>query len=220
MARDIEETKSRLLKAVGILIARKGFQEIGINAIAREAGVDKVLIYRYFGGLPQLLGAFAVQGDFWPTTGQLIGGSLEDLEKMSGKDLSVAVLKGYLREMRKRISTQEILRWELLERNELTDELARAREQQGMEILNRLPYEAKPSAKVDLAPAAAILQAGLIYLVLRSKTADTYLGIDLHSDQGWKRIERAIETLVHAYFSHLDDQRKERANGNEQKKLY
>jgi hypothetical protein len=46
------------------------------------------------------------------------------------------------------------------------------------------------------------------------------LGIDLHSDQGWKRIERAIETLVHAYFSHLDDQRKERANGNEQKKLY
>jgi hypothetical protein len=41
--------------------------------VAREAGVDKVLIYRYFGGVDELLGAFGQSGDFWPSVAQVIG---------------------------------------------------------------------------------------------------------------------------------------------------
>jgi AcrR family transcriptional regulator len=55
MARNKEETKARILAAVGKLLAESGFRQLGINAIAREAEVDKVLIYRYFGDLPALL---------------------------------------------------------------------------------------------------------------------------------------------------------------------
>ena len=50
-ARDREATKARILGAVGVVLARDGFGAVGVNAIAKEAGVDKVLIYRYFGGL-------------------------------------------------------------------------------------------------------------------------------------------------------------------------
>ncbi len=39
-------TASKIIDAVGHVLARDGFTKIGINAIAREAGVDKVLIYR------------------------------------------------------------------------------------------------------------------------------------------------------------------------------
>jgi AcrR family transcriptional regulator len=66
MARDRRETERKLIEAAGRLMAREGFARLGVNAVAAEAGVDKVLIYRYFDGLPGLIRAYARQGDFWP----------------------------------------------------------------------------------------------------------------------------------------------------------
>jgi AcrR family transcriptional regulator len=64
MVRNKEDTKSRILQAVGKLLAESGFNSLGINAIAKEAGVDKVLIYRYFTDLPTLLQTFGREGDY------------------------------------------------------------------------------------------------------------------------------------------------------------
>ena len=49
MARDRERTKARIVDAVCGLLTRSGFRAVGVNAVAEAAGVDKVLIYRYFG---------------------------------------------------------------------------------------------------------------------------------------------------------------------------
>ena len=43
-----DSTIKQIINALAHLLATEGFHAIGINAIAREAGVDKVLIYRYF----------------------------------------------------------------------------------------------------------------------------------------------------------------------------
>ncbi len=53
-SRDKGATRQRLLEAVGTLLSRDGFGALGVNAVAREAGVDKVLIYRYYGGMADL----------------------------------------------------------------------------------------------------------------------------------------------------------------------
>src|SRR5580692_52556 len=42
--RDREKTRGKILAALGRLLARKGSRGLGINAISREAKVDKVLI--------------------------------------------------------------------------------------------------------------------------------------------------------------------------------
>lgn len=63
--RDRDSTKAKLLKAVRDTILEEGFGGTGMRAIARRAGVDNGLIYRYFGGLPGLLSAFAEEGGFW-----------------------------------------------------------------------------------------------------------------------------------------------------------
>ena len=70
--RDREETRAKILEAVGKILAEEGFQGIGINNVSRRAGVDKVLIYRYFGDLPGLLREFASSGDYWPSMKALI----------------------------------------------------------------------------------------------------------------------------------------------------
>ncbi len=193
MARDSQKTKQKILASVGRLLARQSFGSLGINAVAREAGIDKVLIYRYFGGMPELLRAFAEQGDFWPSSEDLLDPA--DEAPTSLAEAGAALLTGHLRELRKRPITQEIMRWELIERNELTDELARYREQQGIEILKRLDLETAPTEKTDLPAAAALIHAGITYLILRAKTADVYLGVDLTTDEGWLRLAKAVQKL-------------------------
>ena len=44
----------------------------GINAIARQAGCDKVLIYRYFDNLDGLLQRVADNNDLWWTVDEII----------------------------------------------------------------------------------------------------------------------------------------------------
>ena len=66
--------RARILAAVGALILRDGLAGVGINALAREAGCDKVLIYRYFGDLDGVYAAYAAQGDFWWTIEDLTEG--------------------------------------------------------------------------------------------------------------------------------------------------
>lgn len=38
--RDRAATEERILAALGLVLARDGFATIGVNAVAREAGVD------------------------------------------------------------------------------------------------------------------------------------------------------------------------------------
>lgn len=194
--RDSEATQRRILDAVGRLLARRGFLGLGINAIAREARVDKVLIYRYFGGLPELLEAFAERGDFWPTAQEALGAPSEVTARWTVAESGAAMLKGLLRGLRARPTTQEVLRWELTSSNELTAKLAEARERRGLEMLGRVARDPGLQASVDAAAIAAVLSAGLIYLVLRSKSAPEWLGISLSAEDGWGRIERAVDTIV------------------------
>jgi len=81
--RDREATRARLIGAVGTLLAREGFKGLGVNAVAREAGVDKVLIYRYFGGLSELIADFGREGNFWPSIKELAGGDIEAYSRLA-----------------------------------------------------------------------------------------------------------------------------------------
>lgn len=183
MARDKEETKARILAAVGKLLAESGFRELGINTIAREAGVDKVLIYRYFDGLPSLLQTFGKEGHYWPSVNNLIGDEAT-AEVESLEEWMVRLLTSLLHELQERPITQEIMRWELLEGNELTHELAKVREQTAIASLDFLGKNYPFPVGKDIPAVSAILVAGIVYLLLRSKASSTFLGVDLTSSAG------------------------------------
>ena len=138
--RDREATRARLIGAVGTLLAREGFKGLGVNAVAREAGVDKVLIYRYFGGLQQLIVAFGREGDFWPSIRELAGDDIEAYSRLPVTDQLSRLSSNFMQAIRKRPLTQEILAWEMIERNELTAELETIRENTRMNrIGSRFP---------------------------------------------------------------------------------
>ncbi len=197
--KDRSATKERILETVGRMLARGRFRDIGINAVAREAGVDKVLIYRYFGGLSELLDAYAESTTFWPSSEELLqGASTEPSDADEAAGLTITVLRNHLRRLRRLAVTQDIMRMELIERNELTDKLAHAREEQGLQLLQRMGKAV--DEEWDVAAFGALLHAGISYLILRSGTASNYMGVDLGSEAGWKRLEAAIEPAVRGYW--------------------
>jgi AcrR family transcriptional regulator len=57
MTRNRDETRQRILDAALDIVTTEGFGALGVNAVARRAGADKQLIYRYFGGLDGLMAA-------------------------------------------------------------------------------------------------------------------------------------------------------------------
>ncbi len=195
MARDREETKARILAAVGRLLAKSGFKSLGVNAIAREAGVDKVLIYRYFEGLPFLLQCFAQEGDYWPTVDELVGDeSAVNAETLA--DWMAYMLSRFSDNLQERPMTQEILRWELLEGNELTRELANVRDRFALNSLKFLEEKGSFPPDKDIPAISAVLVAGVVYLMLRTKSSSTFMGIDFSSPAGWQRVQAALDSIV------------------------
>ncbi len=200
MQRNRKQTRAGILDAVGRLLAQSGFKELGINSIAREAGVDKVLIYRYFGGLPELLKAFAEETDFWPDLPELMREAGPSPAQMTASERAKLLVVAFGRALRRRPLTQEVMRWELQERNELTETLARHREEQSAKLFEDF---AGPE-NIDVRALASLLAAGQTYLILRSKTADVYNGLSLTSEEDWSRIERAASSVVDAAFAKKD----------------
>ena len=157
--RDRRATEERILAAVGHVLARDGFSGVGVNAIAREAGIDKVLIYRYFGGLPELLRIWGASGRFWPRVSDLLLAD-PDLPSRPAAERYVRFFDHFIDELRRRPLTLEVLAAEVQQRNELTEILEAEREAWGDEatrVLGGAEFVQRP----HLAVVTVLLVAGV-----------------------------------------------------------
>ncbi len=190
-ARDREATKARILGAVGVVLAREGFGALGVNAIAKEAGVDKVLIYRYFGGLPELLREWGASGRFWPRVDELLGADPRAFHRLAAPERFARFFEHFIDALRERPLTLEILAAEIVERNDLTVILESEREAWG-EAASRLLAAKEFAARPELRGLTLLLIAGVQYLLVRSRTIGIFGGVDITADAGWDEMKAAI----------------------------
>ena len=192
VVRNKEATKQRLIDAISALLRKNGFKALGINAIAREAGVDKVLIYRYFGGLSELLDAYAQDSDFWWTVDELITETDEQVKAMSLPEFLSLLLKRHIRALKQRPLAQEIMAWELVESNELTRAVALVRSARGFALMKRVRQIFDEAAGVDIENILGILGAAVNYLALKTRQAtdeDKQL-------KEWQHLEKSIDKML------------------------
>ncbi len=197
--RDRAATEQRIVAAVGEALGRDGFASLGINAIAKLAGVDKVLIYRYFGGLPELLKAYGQSGTFWPRISDLLGEHPPTILTLPLAQRYSLFFDHFIDELRKRPLTLEILAQELRERNELTIILEDERERWGKEVAQLLSGATDERA-ADARSIALLLIAGVQYLLMRSRTIRSFGGVDVRSDAGWDELKIGIRSMSTAMF--------------------
>lgn len=184
MKKDRAATEEKIYQSFLSLLEEKGPQAVGINAIAKKAGVSKELIYRYYGGLQGLLLHLAKKGDFFKSMLALKNNDLATIEDI--KDFA----KTGTQELRENKLTQEILRWQLLENNEATRDLFK--------------YSNKEMAKMfaisdkdtSLNHAFQLMIGGYIYFTLLSKFNKKFITTDLSSQESWDNFDEAIEKTI------------------------
>jgi AcrR family transcriptional regulator len=193
MIRDKQKTQEKMVAAVGYILARDGFSKFGVNSVSRQAKVDKALIYRYFGGLPGLLRAYGNSIDFWPSLDEIIG-DIEVFKQKSIGEKMAELLVQFARAMRRRPMTLEIMAWELVEHNELTQLLADVREQWVEKFFQRFSDEIS-ATNLDIAATSALFGAAINYLLIRGRNTHIFNKIAIDSDLGWQRLEAALTEM-------------------------
>ena len=193
--RNRAQTEARLRQAVEELLVLGGFAALTPTAVGKQAGVDKMLIYRYFGDLPGLIRAIAFASDFFPSYDDLCPpGELEGLRAMSPADRASLVLARYADALLARPVVLELMVWELVERNDLTVIMEEARETMGLKLMADVFPDAPDPTR--LAAMSAVLTAGITYLALRRRKIRMFGGLDLKSDEGWAAIQSAVSVMA------------------------
>lgn len=186
-----ERTERAILQALEEQICDTGMAGVGINSVAKRAGVSKELIYRYFDGMSGLMMAWMKEQDFWTKRSDLL--KSDESSEQSPADLILAMLREQLDILANNQALCEVRRWELIERNEVSAQLADRRENAARAFINRVDGLTED---VDMPAVVSIMLAGILYLTLRSKTEEHFLGVSLRSPEGWERLWQATEYLA------------------------
>jgi AcrR family transcriptional regulator len=194
-------TEDKLIRAVGTILERDGFEQVGINEIARTAGVDKVLIYRYFGGLDGLLERFGESADIWWTVDEILGESESHRIDDNLPALCKKALTRQVEALRTRPIAQQILLWELCQSNGLTRKLNELRDTRMQQLVRRVIELGGRRADTRLLAVHGLLSAAAEYFVLRARTSEQLLGMDFSTDSGWNRLSASLSAVVQSVFA-------------------
>ncbi|MCE7042241.1 TetR/AcrR family transcriptional regulator [Dyadobacter sp. CY312] len=188
--RDRERTKGKILKAVGEVIEQFGTDKVGVNLIARTAGVNKVLIYRYFESVDGLMEQYVKSGEYTSTTGD---DYIENIEPVAPEDRSKALtdlMLTFLSDLRERKATRDLLRWEIGTGKSMLSDAKNNVANRLLEKIGDLPNFGDTKALM------AFLTAGIYYLVIAEDHRPKMIDIDLNTEEGWKRVENIIESII------------------------
>lgn len=211
MAKNRHETEQRLLQAVSDIVQQQGFAALGVNAVAQRAGVSKMLIYRYFDSYNGLLREWALRHNFWAEVKERTLEQIHNTE--SGLVAGVAeqpefdnqyssILRNLFHEQTDSLRTstirREVLRWMLVEENEVSQQVMQQVEAMGLSISRA--FRERITSDRDIEAAVGLLIGGVYYLALISDRTNVFNGIDLHTDEGWSRIKGSIDLIIELLF--------------------
>ena len=192
----MKQTEKNIIEAVSSIILTEGFSKLGINRIAKVAGCDKVLIYRYFGGIEGLISRWAKENDYYSFAIDMFKEKINSSDDM--RSVAKEILIQQLRFIRESRMMQELILWEL-SGNSTFDYIRNTREKNGHEIQQMIEQKLGMTDS-DAKYYITILMAAINYLVLFARTSDMYNGIDFSSEETWPKMETTICNYIDMIF--------------------
>lgn len=194
---ELKETEKRLLEAVSRVIEDEGFTKIGINRIARQAQCDKVLIYRYFGGLDGLLVAWAKQYDFYSFAYSEFINQIEQAKTSNLGEIIKAVLLKQLEYLKDNQLMQELYVWEL-SGNSSFRAIQVEREKNGYKLQLELEKRLGDSCR-DCNFHITIIIAAINHIILFTRQYNMFNGIDFSKPEAWDELKNVISDYVDTF---------------------
>lgn len=196
--RDKEHTMRVILEAGIAVLSERGFQSFGVNEVARRAGCDKQLIYRYFEGLGGLIDAMAehLARDLTealaarsPPTPFASYGALVEHQVLALAELT-----------RCTPLLARIVAWELAEPSDLAARLIDVRGRRLAAWVADMRGNLGPPAGADAPALNALLVAAAQTVAAASLTQGRYVGLDLAADADWARASAGLKALVRGVY--------------------
>ena len=194
--RNKEQTKRKLIQAVGEIIKTEGFSNLKISKIAKKAEVNRKLVYRYFGTLDYLIETYVVENDYWMVFSNQMKEMLRQHNYGSSQELITSILQNQFKFFMSQKEMQRLILWELSVNSPLMRSIHNARESLGQNFLE-LADEHFGNSKVNFKAVAALLVGGIYYTVLHTTyNGSTFTGLDINSQAGNDEILKAIGQIV------------------------
>lgn len=195
--RDRARTQDAILAAARQVLAESGFPGFGINAVARQAGCDKQLIYRYFGGLDGLVEAIGDDLAAWVSAS--LAQSTGPAPASYG-ELVERLMLGFLASFRSDTLVQKIAAWEIAATSPLVQRLSEARGRALAQWIASQRADLEPPAGLDAAAINAMLIAALQHLVLSASAMGQFGGMRLDREEDWQRVEAAAIIMIRSIY--------------------
>ena len=194
--KDKEQTKRKLIDAVGIIVKKKGFEALRISKVAREAGVDRKLVYRYFGNLNNLTEAYITENDYWMLFSEHLKSLLKDLNPANSKLIITDILQELFRFFSSQKEMQNLIMMELKGSNEILHSIHNARESLGQQFLEMTDAHFEKS-NVNFRAVSALLVGGIYYIILHTRSNGyNFADVNLKGEDGIKAILKTLAQIV------------------------
>jgi AcrR family transcriptional regulator len=192
--RNKERSKKKFLNAVGKILRTKGYAGLKINEIAATAGLDKKMIYTYFGGTDGLLDEYIRSQDFWSNINR---DQLPTVIEDGGEKLSAEMLLSQFDYVFKNKELQKLLLWRLSEQRKSLKKLTDDQEANGEILFSTItdPHFGDDAEKFRA--VMALMISGIYYLNLyASLNGSVFCGVDIKTDEGREKIKEALSFIV------------------------
>ena len=198
--RDRKATEQTILKAFESVLLREGVQGLGVNAVANEAGVNKVLIYRYFQDFPGLARQWASSSSFWPSELELIGNDPDGFENLEVPERIIEVLKNYMTAIRSRPRTVEMMTGDMLGSNDTTRALVDGMARPGRGVSDYIKLdEAKDDIDDKVFNLIFLVNIVTAFAAIRERNNPHFLGFDMTQDESWDFLRNTIAEIAASY---------------------
>lgn len=203
-----ERTKLKLLDAVGQIIRNDGYSGLKLVKIESIAGVNRKLIYDYFGTVNNLIETYVRTKDYWVMFSAEAERLVREKSEDFGKKDSQNQLLDYFDYFNANVDMQQFVLWQISENSPVISEVCEEREKIGSLLFKLADYNFKDT-DVDLRATVALLIGGIYFLVLHAKKGNSlFCEIDVSSQEGMIRIKNAISRLIDDTYSHAEEQKK------------
>jgi AcrR family transcriptional regulator len=182
-------TTQRIVDALEQVLTEQGLEGVAIGAIAEKAQVSKVLIYRYFGGLEGLLEYYVGMGRMVP---HYTAAWLEQIQPFQPGELASVWSNQSLqlfRQLRASRASRELLKATVQEKDSLNDVVSSTLDTELIRLVDQLAFVEGG----DHQATSAVILGALSFLTIQAQNDRPMIGLDLRSEEGWKRIEEVVK---------------------------
>ncbi len=191
---DIERSINKAAKEI---ILKKGFSDMTVLDIIKRAKIEAVTFYLRYKNLDDFCENFVKEYDYWFS--DMLKTSNDNLYSQEGY---AAIFERLLDELKDDSVMLELLRWEVNTANEVTKRTAMNREFHTLPLTHEYDRLFKNTG-IDFVAISALIVAGIYYLSLHRRCS-TFCGIDMTTDEGKERIQKAITNLSVILFNHRE----------------